>query len=122
MDVKIDDMKFCTDSNVMLGYIYKIIRKFYLYVSDRVERIRKFSSPEQWHYVPTSENPADVANRSVHEVLLLNTIWLTMPKFLLLPMKEDALVETDIKKKPTVQPAYYPLLWWRRPVPSIKTP
>lgn len=95
LDVKIDDMKFYTDSKVVLGYIHNVTCRFYVYVSNRVECIRKFSSPEQWHYIPTSQNPADVATRSVPAVLLLNTSWLTGPKFLLLPKKEDATVETS---------------------------
>ena len=79
----------------MLGYIHNTTRRFYVYVSNRVERIRKFSSPEQWHYVPTSQNPADVATRSVPAEFLSTTSWLTGPKFLLLPMKEDTPVETS---------------------------
>lgn len=94
LDVKINDMKFYTDSKVVLGYIHNVIRRFYVYVSNRVEHIRKFSSPEQWHYVPTIQNPADVATRSVTTVLLSNTSWLTGPKFLLQPTKEDTPVET----------------------------
>lgn len=95
LDVKIDDMKFYTDSKVVLGYIHSVTRIFYVYVSNRVERIRKFSSPERWHCVPISQNPADVATRSVPSVLLLNTSWLTGSMFLLLPMKEDVPVETS---------------------------
>lgn len=94
LDVKINDMKFYTDSKVVLGYIHNVTRRFYVYVSNRVESIRKFLSPEQWHYVPTIQNPADVATRSVTAVLLSNTSWLTGPKFLLQPTKEDAPVET----------------------------
>ncbi|KAI4894290.1 hypothetical protein NFI96_004725 [Prochilodus magdalenae] len=94
LDVKLDDMRFYTDSKVVLGYIHNVARRFYVYVSNRVERIRKFSTPEQWHYVPTSQNPADVATRSVPAALLSNTNWLTGPKFLLLPT-EDISVKTS---------------------------
>lgn len=93
LDVNLDDMRFYTDSKVVLGYINNTTRRFYVYV--RVERIRKFSSPEQWHYVPTSQNPADVATRSVPAALLSNTSWLTGPKFLLLPSEQDTPVETS---------------------------
>ena len=89
LDLKFDDVRFYTDSKVVLGYIYNATRRFYVYVSNRVEHIRKFSSPNQWHYVPTGQNPADVATRPVHAALLTNTSWLTGPDFLLLPSKED---------------------------------
>lgn len=87
LDDKIDDMNVYTDSKVVLGYIHNVTHRFYVYVSNRVESIRKFSSPDQLRYVPTSQNPADVETRSVPALLLLNTSWITRPKFLLLPMK-----------------------------------
>ena len=96
LDVKIDDMKFYTDSKVVLDYIHNVTRRFYGYVSNRVECIRKFSSPEQWHYIPTNQNPADVATTSVPAALLSNTSWLIGPEFLQLPMKEDEPMETSV--------------------------
>lgn len=80
LDISLDSLKFYTDSKVVLGYIYNESRRFYVYVSNRVERIRKFSCPEQWQYVHTDENPADVATRSVPPAHLLSTNWLTGPR------------------------------------------
>lgn len=91
LDVKVDNMRFYTNSKVVLGYIYNVSRRFYVYVSRRVERIRTFSNPKQWHYVPTSQNTTDVATRSVPAEQLLNTSWLTGPKFLQLPQKKTLL-------------------------------
>ncbi|XP_062393459.1 uncharacterized protein LOC134080863 [Sardina pilchardus] len=82
LDYKPDSLKFYTDSKVVLGYICNVTRRFYLYVSNRVQKIRKYTLPEQWHYVPTSLNPADVATRSVPAARLAETIWLTGPTFL----------------------------------------
>ncbi|KAM4795653.1 uncharacterized protein WCC33_000721 [Rhinophrynus dorsalis] len=65
LDILIEDTKFYTDSKVVLGYIYNQTKRFYVYVSNRVERIRKSSKPEQWHYVPSEINPADHATRPV---------------------------------------------------------
>ncbi|KAM4807850.1 uncharacterized protein WCC33_000269 [Rhinophrynus dorsalis] len=65
LDILINDTKFYTDSKVVLGYIYNQTKRFYVYVSNRVERIRKSSKPEQWHYVPSEINPADHATRPV---------------------------------------------------------
>ncbi len=58
---------------------------FYVYVSNRVQRIRRSSNPEQWRYVPTDQNPADHATRFVPAAHLQNTNWLSGPKFLLMP-------------------------------------
>lgn len=51
-------------------------------VSNRVLRIRSFSFPEQWQYVPTDVNPANVATRSVTAAHLSGTSWLCEPAFL----------------------------------------
>ncbi len=67
----------------MLGYIHNETRRFYVYVSNRVLRIRKSSHPNQWKYVHTAENPADIATRSVTAAHLQDTSWLYGPKFLL---------------------------------------
>ncbi|XP_040196099.1 uncharacterized protein LOC120929000 [Rana temporaria] len=82
MDSEIDQVKYYTDSKVVLGYICNSVRRFYVYVANRVERIRKVSRPEQWNYVPTGLNPADIATRSVSAVVLTQTIWFSGPKFL----------------------------------------
>ncbi|XP_077369860.1 uncharacterized protein LOC144014155 [Festucalex cinctus] len=85
LDVSIDTMQFYTDSKVVLGYIYNQTRRFYVYVANRVQRIRKSTKPEQWHYICTTKNPADVATRSVPAAELADTTWLTGPHFLSLP-------------------------------------
>lgn len=85
LDISVDVMQFYTDSKVVLGYIHNQTRRFYVYVSNRVQRIRKSTKPEQWHYVCTTQNPADHATRSVSAVELANTTWLTGPPFLSLP-------------------------------------
>ena len=82
MDVEIDEATFYTDSKVVLGYIQNESRRFYVYVANRVQLIRKISSPEQWTYVDTNENPADLATRPVNARNLAESEWLTGPKFL----------------------------------------
>lgn len=74
--------EFYTDSKVVLGYIHNQKRRFYVYVSNRVQWIRKSTTPEQWHFVPTSLNPADHATRSLHVSDLKVSTWLTGPVFL----------------------------------------
>ena len=47
-----------------------------------MERIRKSSSPEQWYYVPSHWNPADLATRSVDAQNLSSSMWHHGPTFL----------------------------------------
>ncbi|KAK3092639.1 hypothetical protein FSP39_005230 [Pinctada imbricata] len=63
MDINPSSVKFYTDSKVVLGYIANDTRRFYTYVSNRVDRIRSRTSPQQWNYIPTHLNPADMATR-----------------------------------------------------------
>lgn len=85
-----DAVEFYTDSRVVLGYIHNQTRRFYVYVSNRVQRIRKVSSPTQWHYVSKRHNPADHAARSLPAAQLSSTTWLTGPAFLLQTEKEPS--------------------------------
>ncbi|KAK3506465.1 hypothetical protein QTP70_000933 [Hemibagrus guttatus] len=110
LDFSLDAVEFYTDSRVVLGYIYNQTRCFYVYVANRVQRIRKVSSPTQWHYVSTKHNPADHATRSVSAALLSTTTWLTGPTFLLqvhqnLPLEEEFDLigpELDVEVRPLV--------------------
>lgn len=87
LDLKLDSIRFFTDSKVILGYIHNETRRFYVYVSNRVQRIRQSTQPDQWNYVPTAHNPADHGSRSVPAGRLSSTTWLTGPAFLLQPEK-----------------------------------
>lgn len=82
LDLELDNTTFYMDSKVVLGYIYNETRRFYVYVSNRVNRIRRSSQPSQWHYIASSQNPADHATHSVPAYHLLLTNWLTGPDIL----------------------------------------
>lgn len=82
IDHPINKISFYTDSKVVLGYIYNQSRRFYVYVNNRVRRIRESTTPEQWHFVTTDQNPADHGSRSVPAAALQSTTWFTGPSFL----------------------------------------
>lgn len=46
---KPDSVSYYSDSKVVLGYISNDSRRFYVYVSNRVKRIRRTSAPHQWN-------------------------------------------------------------------------
>ena len=85
-------IKFYTDSRVVLGYIHNTTRRFHMHVANRVTRIRKSTTPSQWHYVRTDLNPADHATRIMPPAQLHLTNWFSDPKFLTQP---DAPEDTD---------------------------
>lgn len=87
LDHKPNAVKFFCDSKVVLGYIHNDTKRFFVYVHNRVHRIRQSTSPQQWHYVPTDQNPADLATRSVPASQLSATMWFRGPEFLYKPQQ-----------------------------------
>jgi hypothetical protein len=61
----------------------KVLKPF---IGNRVRSIRTDSSPQQWRYVPTDLNPADIGSRgsSIGD-LTMSSLWLEGPSFLRLP-------------------------------------
>ena len=82
LDISPLGVKYYTDSKVVLGYICNQTRRFYIYVSNRIEKIRKYTKPCDWHYIPTDRNPADLATRPkcLSPMDLRNSIWLKGPQ------------------------------------------
>lgn len=81
LDIDLSKFRFHSDSKVVLGYITNQSRRFYTYVSNRVARIRQVTSPDQWRYVSTNNNPADVATRTIHVSDLKTSMWLKGPPY-----------------------------------------
>ncbi|XP_069133221.1 uncharacterized protein [Argopecten irradians] len=79
LDINFDIEKYYTDSRIVLGYICNEERRFHVYVSNRVDRIRCVSHPDQWNHVGTDRNPADLATRSVPANELKHSIWISGP-------------------------------------------
>ena len=83
LELNIDQVTFWTDSMIVLGYIKNVSRRFKTFIGNRLGIIHGAISPNQWHYVESSLNPADIASR------VMNTcdkeslhIWLNGPKSL----------------------------------------
>ncbi|KAL0162344.1 hypothetical protein M9458_041740, partial [Cirrhinus mrigala] len=64
MDTTFDSITYYTDSKVVLGYIQNQSRRFYVFVHNRIQRIRQSPCSGLWKYVPTHLNPADIGSRS----------------------------------------------------------
>lgn len=86
---KLDAVKFFCDSRVVLGYTWNDSKRFFVYAHNRVHRIRQTTFPEQWHYIPSEQNPADLATRSVPVPQLLDTMWFKGPDFLRKPPEPE---------------------------------
>jgi len=56
---------YWTDIRVVLGYIRNDVRRFHVFVANRVQLIRSNSDVKSWRYVDTNNNPADDASRGL---------------------------------------------------------
>ena len=73
---------FYSDSKVVLGYLKNQTKRFSRYVTSRVGLILAASTIDQWHYVETEKNPADIATRPQTPRSLMKTTWFSGPDFL----------------------------------------
>lgn len=87
-EIQIDTSIFWTDRTCVLGYSNNDSRRFQTFVANRIVTIRESSSPFQWRYVTSDENPADDASRGLPaEDLIHNHRWLLGPEFSWKPEK-----------------------------------
>ena len=83
LEMDMSDVTFWCDSMNVLWWIRGRSRAFKTFVANRIGKIHEHSTPKQWRYVPTRENPADLVSRGVSVELLTNSdIWWYAPKFL----------------------------------------
>ena len=83
LEIPVESSTFWTDSMTVIQYIENNNRRFHTYVANRVTFIRNSSSPDQWNYIETRANPADVCSRgmTIEDFLSCET-WKTGPEVL----------------------------------------
>ena len=85
---------YWTDSKVVLGYIGNEAKRFHVFVANLIQQIHDRSSVKEWHYVATTDNPADIASRGITaDGLVQCQLWWRGPKFLSshdLPLQTEA--------------------------------
>ncbi|XP_008190207.1 uncharacterized protein LOC103312011 [Acyrthosiphon pisum] len=64
VNVPPNDVYLWSDSSIVIAWIQSQ-SLFSAYISNRLARILDVSSPDQWHHVPTKENPADLISRGI---------------------------------------------------------
>ena len=72
---------FWSDNQIDLSYLSNESRRYKVFVANRVSVIRQFSAPDQWRYINTNDNPADVLSRGCDATELPN-LWFEGPDFL----------------------------------------
>ena len=52
-----------TDSQIVLSYVNNDAGKFHVFIANRIQQNKQHSDPSSWRFVPTQDNPADLASR-----------------------------------------------------------
>ncbi|MCG8077551.1 MAG: hypothetical protein JAY75_15105, partial [Candidatus Thiodiazotropha taylori] len=65
LDIQINNCIFWSDSVNVLWWIRGRSREFKPFVANRVGEIQTSTDPEQWRYIPTAQNPADILTRGM---------------------------------------------------------
>ena len=78
MTLKFTEVYFWSDSTVVLGQIKSKDRRFPRFTANRIAAIHQSSTPDQWRYISTDDNPADVATRGSYCL----DRWLNAPRFM----------------------------------------
>ena len=107
LDLHIDGSFFWSDSSTVLSYIKSETGRFLTFVANRIAFIRSNTAVEQWRYVPTDVNPADILSRGSKTAgkFVVDELWKFGPQFLTRdesewPEKNEIkLVELDEIKK-----------------------
>ena len=73
-------------------------------MANRVRDINLLSSPDDWKYVKTDQNPADLGTRGIDaDELIGNNFWFEGPKFLVLSRHDETHDETPDITHPTAE-------------------
>ena len=88
---------YWADAASVLHLISSDEKRYKIFVANRLSLIRQYSSPDQWHFCPTSLNAADVGTRSISAdgVDMMKT-WINGPSFL----NQLELENFDVFRKP----------------------
>ena len=83
INLEIHQSFFWTDSEAVLRYIRNKTSRFKTFVANRLAVIHDITIPSQWNYIPSAENPADLASRGIYpdEAFKLDR-WIQGPDFL----------------------------------------
>ena len=85
---------FWTDSLVTLHWIRSDVKRWGVYVQNRVREIQQLTSPVSWNHCSGADNPADLPSRGTSASYLQKREWLHGPDWLSLPASAwpDALI------------------------------
>ena len=91
---------YWTDSLINLCRVKGILNEYKPFVEKRLSKIRSGSGIDEWHYVPTDHNPADLPSRGCTLRELLSVPWWTAgPAFARESILKESQFDHDLVNK-----------------------
>ena len=112
-ELEIEDFEetFSTDSRVVLGYIKDEVKRFKIFVANKIQIIKENFNVNQWEHISTKYNPADDGSRGLYATNFNKvTHWFSGPEFLWQPEAEWGTL-TLILKYVTVMILKFVITW-----------
>ncbi|XP_022827330.1 uncharacterized protein LOC111357037 isoform X1 [Spodoptera litura] len=83
LTLRFDEVHCWCDSTIVLGWLATSSNQLKSFVRHRVSEIQETIGGEAWRYVPSAENPADLASRGLRtDRLISSSLWWSGPQFL----------------------------------------
>lgn len=87
LNMNANSVTYWSDAKIVLSWIRAKSSSFKIFVANRVAAIQRNSNKNNWRYVPTKENPADLVSRGIFTDET-REFWFQGPKFLKLNQNE----------------------------------
>ena len=99
LDIEVGDVYHFVDASIIIGMLKNISLKFDTFTAPRVSEIQMNTPVEQWSWIQTFDNPADLGTRGKCSLSDLEpgTMWREGPRWLKDP-KENWPIRSDFKK------------------------
>ncbi|UYV72281.1 hypothetical protein LAZ67_9002440 [Cordylochernes scorpioides] len=83
LNITMESATCWSDSTIVLSWLKTMSRTLPTFIGNRVAEIQSCPQVREWRYVPTGDNPADIASRGIQgSELKQSSIWWTGPTWL----------------------------------------
>ena len=83
VEVKVNKVFCWSDSQIAIWWICEVGKKWKCWIQNRVDTIRENVAVENWHYLPTKLNLADISTRKAKLDKINEKLWWNGSEFLL---------------------------------------